>query len=205
MKVYFVRHGESEFNAQHRVQFPTTPLSELGQQQAKAVAARFQHIPIDVILASPMTRAKHTAEIIAATVNQPVQLMVELEEIHRPTELQGLSFQDPIVKKYRQTLDENLDDDWRYSDDESFNDTKARGLRFLRQLQQRGEEHVLVVMHGIMMVYVIALMMFGEELDKKTFSKIIRFTHMSNTGITICEWENNVWQLRILNDAAHLG
>jgi len=205
MLVYFVRHGQSELNATHQLQFPDTPLSSFGQQQATAVAERFRHLPVEVVLASPMQRAHQTAAAIAKVVEQPIQLVPELAEIKRPTALLGKSAEDPEVKVYRQAIHENTADDWRYSDDESFADISKRGLQFLSHLQQRPEEQVVVVTHGIMMVHILALMMFGSRLTKEIFQHIIMFTHMSNTGITICKWDGKNWQLQILNDAAHLG
>lgn len=205
MLVYFVRHGQSELNASHRLQFPDTPLSTFGQQQAAAVAVRFRHLPVEVVLASPMLRAHQTAQAIAKVVDQPIQLVPELAEVRRPSTLLGKSAEDPDVKVYRQALHENMADEWRYSDDESFADISQRGLDFLAQLKQRTEEQVVVVTHGIMMVHILALMMFGSKLTKEIFQHIIMFTHMSNTGITICKWDGKSWQLQILNDAAHLG
>jgi probable phosphoglycerate mutase len=65
--VLVVRHGQSAWNAEGRWQGQADPgLSPLGVQQATAAAAAVG--TVDAIVASDLTRAQHTAEIIAAAV-----------------------------------------------------------------------------------------------------------------------------------------
>lgn len=65
--LYIVRHGESLDNAGiPYVRTPEgSPLTERGQQQAHDVGRRLSDVPIDVVIASNLTRARQTAEIIA--------------------------------------------------------------------------------------------------------------------------------------------
>jgi 2,3-bisphosphoglycerate-dependent phosphoglycerate mutase len=77
-----LRHGESEGNATELIQgqadFPLTPK---GVQQANTLAARWQTVQasfdgplFETIIASPLTRARQTAEIIAGILKLPVEL-----------------------------------------------------------------------------------------------------------------------------------
>jgi probable phosphoglycerate mutase len=67
MNILLVRHGETPWNREGRYQGRTDiPLSETGQAQVRALAERLRSIPIQVAYASPLARAKHTAEAILA-------------------------------------------------------------------------------------------------------------------------------------------
>ncbi len=68
MKIYFTRHGETEWNSRDIICGITDiSLSENGKAQAAALAARIshEHRDIDVIICSPMKRAQETAAPIA--------------------------------------------------------------------------------------------------------------------------------------------
>lgn len=79
MKVYYVRHGQSEANV--RGVFAgggtDTPLTELGKQQARDVAKDLRSKKIDVIVASPMSRTLDTAKIIAEEINLPQENIIQ--------------------------------------------------------------------------------------------------------------------------------
>lgn len=63
MKVYFIRHGQSEGNRQRRhCGWSDTPLSELGHQQAKRAGEYLKDIPFDRVYCSDLPRARQTAE-----------------------------------------------------------------------------------------------------------------------------------------------
>ena len=72
MKLYLVRHGESTYNIDGIIQPLGSELSEKGKEQAKFLAARFKNIPVDIIISSPLKRAKQTAEIIERVIQKEV-------------------------------------------------------------------------------------------------------------------------------------
>ena len=64
-KLYFIRHGLSEGNVQEIWSGSTdTPLHTEGRAQAKAAGQKAKKLKIDLVVSSPMSRAKETAEII---------------------------------------------------------------------------------------------------------------------------------------------
>ncbi len=78
---FFVRHGESTWNAARRVQGQTdVPLSETGVAQAHDAARRIAGQPVGAVFASPLQRARHTAEIINAELGLPMTLIDDLME-----------------------------------------------------------------------------------------------------------------------------
>ena len=98
MKVYFVRHGESQGNVLRIHQDGKVKLSDHGQEQAKNVAERFAHINIDVILASDYERAFKTAQTIAKKKDLPVTTTPLLREVKRPTEIEGKKYDDATTR-----------------------------------------------------------------------------------------------------------
>lgn len=66
MKIYFVRHGETEMNAKNMFYgWHDVDINEKGIEQAEELRATFREIPLDAIYSSDLLRARHTAEIIA--------------------------------------------------------------------------------------------------------------------------------------------
>ena len=69
MTILLVRHGETEWNRARRYQgWSDSPLTDIGVAQAKALGRRLAALPEAAsaeIVASPLGRARHTAEIIA--------------------------------------------------------------------------------------------------------------------------------------------
>lgn len=78
MKLLIVRHGQTDWNVEGRIQGRTDiKLNETGIKQAQEVARKLQNIPIDVIFCSPMTRARQTVKEI---VNNRKQVPVYYDE-----------------------------------------------------------------------------------------------------------------------------
>jgi broad specificity phosphatase PhoE len=67
MVLYVTRHGETNFNAQGRYAGSTdVPLNETGIKQARELAGRLSGMKFDVVVSSPMLRARQTADIVCA-------------------------------------------------------------------------------------------------------------------------------------------
>jgi phosphoserine phosphatase len=82
MNVLLVRHGETTWNREGRYQGRTDiPLSADGETQVRALGVRLAHLPIDIAIASPLSRAKTTAQAILANRPTPLELDEGLLEI----------------------------------------------------------------------------------------------------------------------------
>jgi broad specificity phosphatase PhoE len=70
--LYLVRHGETDWNLARRIQGRADiPLNATGRGQARRAAGLLARRDWDVIVASPLSRARETAEIIAAELDLP--------------------------------------------------------------------------------------------------------------------------------------
>lgn len=78
---YFLRHGQTDWNVEGRIQGHTdTPLNATGLQQAYTAAQKLTGHPITHIVSSPLIRALKTAAITAESVRLPVHVDSRLME-----------------------------------------------------------------------------------------------------------------------------
>jgi broad specificity phosphatase PhoE len=76
-----VRHGETDWNAEGRLQGHTDrPLSDLGRRQARQLAGELASEELDAIYSSDLARARETAEIVGERLGLPVVLDPDLRE-----------------------------------------------------------------------------------------------------------------------------
>lgn len=78
---YFLRHGQTDWNAEGRIQGHTdVPLNATGLAQAHSAAIRLSKEPITRIISSPLVRALKTAAITAESIRLPVHIDSQLME-----------------------------------------------------------------------------------------------------------------------------
>ncbi len=81
MRLYLVRHGQTDWNVQKRAQGHTDrPLDETGMLQAKQVGKAFLDLPVQRILTSDLQRAHQTAAEIARRSKIDLEVLPELRE-----------------------------------------------------------------------------------------------------------------------------
>lgn len=86
MRVLLARHGETAWNAEGRYQGQEDiPLSATGLAQAQALGARLRGVPITRAVASPLSRARQTAELALGQRDLPLTLDPGLMEIAHGT------------------------------------------------------------------------------------------------------------------------
>lgn len=211
--IYFVRPGQSTSNTANIRQGAVSPLSLMGEIQTHTVAERFTNIDTDIVLSSPYGRAEDTAEPIASMKNVKMELHDNLRERRHPSKIEGKSGDDPEVKDIMNQIFEQFHDpETRHSDEEKFDEIKARAKEVVEMLENREEENIVVVTHGYFMRVIHAYVIYREELTSKILLNII-YTHiMRNTGITLYSFDgdnnkdvNKGWRVITWNDHTHLG
>lgn len=86
MRILLARHGETLWNAEGRYQGQEDiPLSPVGLAQAQALGERLGDVPITRAVASPLSRARHTAELALGQRDLPLTLDPGLMEIAHGT------------------------------------------------------------------------------------------------------------------------
>lgn len=82
MKIYFVRHGETVWNKEKKIQGQSDiPLNEYGRELGTITAEALKDIPFDIVYSSPLIRAKETAEILVKNRNLNIHEDLRLVEM----------------------------------------------------------------------------------------------------------------------------
>ena len=206
--IYFVRHGETDFNAKNLRHGPEGHLIEKGRAQVLATAKRFpknKGSP-QVIISSPYDRAKETADIIAKELKMSVEYCDLLIERRNPSEIIGRSDKEIDVKEIVDRIDKSFhSDNLRYSDEENFIDLKKRAKELLDYIRSRKEKRIVMVTHSIFLKMVVSYMLLGEKLTASEYNKLSYLNPINNAGIAICSYKGywfkkDEWKLIIWND-----
>ncbi len=200
MRLIFIRHGETEWNASLRYQgHANIPLNERGRAQARAAAARLAQANPVAIYTSDLERAAETAAIVAAPLGLQPQIMPELREInvgewegHTPEEL---------YRRFPDHMREYDRDPARTVriGGESYAQLQQRALGSLNQIHEKHtqNETILIVSHG---GTIRAVLCHVIGLDLIYFGRM----WLDNGSFTELRYGANGWRLLRLNDAAHL-
>ena len=161
MKLYLVRHGETELNDK-KVYYGSTDcdLTEKGKEQAVSLKTAFASVPLDLVLESPLKRAKTTVDLILGEKEVPRLEDGRLKELDfggwegkSYTELQG----DPLYEQWCR--------EWKTTcppRGECFLDLAHRVRSFYGDLLKREEERVLIVAHHAVLQQLMACLLEAE-------------------------------------------
>ena len=82
MELHLIRHGETNWNKERRVQGQSdSHLTDLGTQQAKELGQRIAHLEFDKIYCSSSLRTRQTAEYAFPELATEIKYLDELREI----------------------------------------------------------------------------------------------------------------------------
>ncbi len=208
MRIYIVRHGETQSNAEKIRQSSEGYLSNDGIQEARAAASRLSSLKIDSIFTSSYPRAKQTADIISA-LGKGLQVQVSdyLTEVKLPSEIVGKPVDDPKSKKILSWLKGHISPKARYSDEETYTEYVSRARAVLDHIEHTGFENTVVVTHHRFIHILVAVVMLGDALSPELFARIRDHIYISNTGITVIqknEDKDGAWHILTLNEHSHL-
>ncbi len=141
MKVYIVRHGEVLHNALKIYNNENEDLNENGVKQAETLKYKIKDLEYDIIISSPLIRAKHTAEIINFK-NKDILIDNRLEE-RNPGDLSGKPLGVTNREEYW-----NYYTEIQYGTSENIQEFFKRIYNFLEELKTRNYESVLIVAHS---------------------------------------------------------
>ena len=83
MKIYLVRHGETDWNQAGLLQGQTDiALNAQGLEQAREAAERLKEVPFEIAFCSPLIRAKRTAETIIGDRKITLTTVERLRELN---------------------------------------------------------------------------------------------------------------------------
>lgn len=201
-KIYFVRHGKTEWNNQFRYQGLTNvPLCAEGRGQARRAALRLSKLDVGAIICSPLDRAHETAECIAAYhAGVGVEKNPLLAEVNFG-EWEGLTV--PEIKAHS---GEELFYKWRRNQlhvtvpgGETADAAYERASRAAEELLSRVEDRIVVVGHGAMF-RVLFLPLLG--IPRSNIFWKMRIDNCSISAVNVDK--NGKATLSFLNDTLHM-
>jgi probable phosphoglycerate mutase len=149
-RLCIVRHGETAWNAEGRVQGQMDiPLSAAGKAQARCVAAAFAESRFAGLYSSDLARVRETAAPASALLKLPLQLDARLRERHYGI-FQGLTYAEARTKLPADYQRFKLKDpDYAFGTGESLRDFFSRAVACLDEIAARHEgAEALVFTHG---------------------------------------------------------
>ena len=199
-RICMVRHGETAWNAEGRVQGQLDiPLNEVGRAQARATAEVLAGHDFSAIYSSDLLRVRQTAEPTARRLALPVALDAALRERHYGMfeTLTYVEVREKFPVQYARFRDK--DPDFDFEGGESLRGFNERSLKVVGEMIARhAGEQILVFTHGgvLEMVYRHA---------KAVGLSSVRDFEIPNAGINWIEVTPAEWRVPAWADVAHLA
>ncbi|MBU17922.1 MAG: alpha-ribazole phosphatase [Chloroflexi bacterium] len=194
-----VRHGETEWNAEGRIQGHTDiGLSEKGAEQARSLGLRLAGMNIDVAYTSDLKRTSETAKLALGGRSVVLNETQMLREYHKG-EFEGMTIAEiksQFPDEYPKYVEKNLE--YAPKGGESTRDVSARMAKIMDEIKANHlNETVLVVSHGgalrAAMVVLLGLPLEGN------WSFLF-----GNCSLTMFDTHADNAVLRLFNDTSHL-
>lgn len=146
--IFLARHGESDWNVAKRFQgHSDRPLTERGREQAHALADLVASEEIDAVYTSPLSRARDTAEIVAARAGLEPIALPELREVDTGS-WSGLSRAD-VEARFPEGFSRWRSGGSGWEGGETYEEMAERVIGALRTIaEDHPDGRVLIVSHG---------------------------------------------------------
>jgi broad specificity phosphatase PhoE len=187
MRLYFVRHAQSEANVQMVISNRDLPhsLTNLGRQQAEALAQSLADVPLAAMYSSPIVRAVETARIVATIKDLSIEIADALREPDCGI-MEGRGDEEAWAEHDRVVRDWAIECkfDSRIEGGENYYDLRARFVPFVEQViaAHDGSDHnVLLITHGSLLYLMLPLVLTNIDFAS------VREYPMPNTAVIIVE------------------
>jgi broad specificity phosphatase PhoE len=190
-ELWLARHGETEWTlSRQHTSVTDLPLTENGERQAEALGRRLAGTSFELVLSSPMRRARHTAEL--AGLGDEVELDEDFREWHYG-EYEGVTTAE--IRRTRPDWDL-----WRDGNPggESPAEVAARADRLVERIRDRAPARAIVFGHGHMS-RALAARWLGHPVE------LGRHLRLGTATLSVVGVEHGHPAIELWNDASHLG
>ncbi len=185
MKLYLVRHGETENNKRHFFSgWSETPLSEKGIEDAKEAGKTLKEIPYDKIYVSDLKRALQTCEYALPDCDYEETLLLREVDVGSLTDC---SYDDILPKMTEKESECRFQLNYTPWGGENRMDLRARGRKFLKMLESSGNDTVIAFTHEFFIKYLL------EEIWDKELSYYEY--RIRNGAVCAFQYENGTWEM----------
>ncbi len=186
MRIFLVRHGQTLFNAQKRVQGQKqVPLDKTGILQSRKVAKKFKTMKINAIYSSTLVRALQTAKEIAKYHKLKIKKMKWLSERNFGKH-EGLSSEE-IMQKYP-----DLAKQWkkqgiyyRPPEGETLKELYSRAIKNFKPFVKKQDPNatIIIVSHGGIIRCIVHHLHGGDPKD------VFHTNAIENTGVVQLDYD----------------
>ena len=198
LKLYIVRHGETEWNVIKRFQGQlNTPLTEKGMEKLGETGKKLKNILFDQVYTSELERTVNSAEIILNENNGYKNNKLELQKLAELNEVyfgvwQGLTYEE-VFLKYPEEADNYFYNVKNYNAEnveaENLKDALERFLKGINKILNRHKSgNILVVTHGTVFE------MFINYVENKSIFDIDERTLMGNGDYKVFSYKDGKFQ-----------
>lgn len=195
LDLLLVRHGVTGHNRDRIFMgWGPVPLAPEGRAQIESLGERLRGERLTRIIASDIHRTVESAEILSRILERPFETHPALREVN-VGEAIGVSYDDAAAR-WPGLLER--DGRVRFPGGESFDDVADRASEYLRaEILREGDDRVLVVTHGGVVIGVAARLLGRSLADMGTFA-------VENASLTLIRWTGGAAELVRWNDTSHL-
>lgn len=199
-KIFLVRHGETEWNKLDKMQgWADSPLSELGEMQAKWLNERVKDFNINKIYTSPAGRAIRTANLIKGDNNIEIVVSENLKEMN-------MGAWEGLEKKVIENLySEDYYNFWNTPEKyipkengESFLEVRERVFQeIMKIIKENDNKNILIVSHGL------SIKSFLCKLENKNIEELWSEPIVNQTSVTEIDFYEDRYEIRRKGDISH--
>lgn len=193
MKIYFTRHGLTEYNKERRIQgLLDSPLTLEGKEKAKELGARLKDEGIEIIYSSDQKRAMDSAKIINEALKLDIIQDRRLREVSMLSH-EGMTWAESVATDPdREDLIMQRPDLFNEGGIYPYRDALEDAIAFIFELIKTNYEKVLVVTHGSKLRVITTVL---EGLDLKDTNKVELIK-----GLSLKIYDYNEGKFKLLHD-----
>ncbi|UKS28981.1 histidine phosphatase family protein [Paenibacillus sp. HWE-109] len=198
-KLYLIRHGETLWNVERRMQgHLDSPLSALGEQQAAWLSQALSDIEFDVVCASSSGRTRQTAEIIKGSRDLQIHVSDDWKEMNLG------AWEGRISAEIEELEPDNFHAFWhapqlyKSAHGESYEDLRDRVIPALTQLiNEHAGKTIALISHTV------TLKMMMAYLERRTLAELWNPPYFHPTCLSIVEFIDQEPNIRLHGDTSH--
>ncbi|MGX4644947.1 histidine phosphatase family protein [Holzapfeliella sp. JNUCC 80] len=210
MKLYFIRHGKTQWNLEKRYQGANgdSPLLPQSYEDIKQLASFIEDVSFDVLYTSPLKRTITTSEELLKALHQEQVSVIKDERLKEFDlgELEGKTFVE-CTKNYPNQIKAFRENPAEYDPSafggETFQSVIARGDAFIKDVLAKygdTEANILVISHGAALNTIIKSQLHVPLADMR------KDGGLANTSLSILENKDNSqnFDCLMLNNTSYL-
>jgi len=201
LNIYLVRHGETEWNIEKRLQgWKDSNLTQKGIEDAEALHDHLIAIEFDSVYSSTSRRAFKTAEVILGERKLKITADENLREIYLG------DWEGKTTYEIEQLYPNEYYNFWNApslyirKNSETFIQVQERALKTINKIiDEKKSGNILIVTHGI------TLKMIMNYFEKQSLENLWETPYIQNTSVSLIQIRNREPNILLYSDTSHIA